>query len=1804
MNGSLRKVIGFLLLISVALVPALAATPSAVIGQSVTLLPDGHSLNIGGEGGAAASASLFDPTTQQIVRLASGPTTPRAWHAATLLPDGRVLILGGVGKDGSIINSAELFDPANQSFTVLGDVGLLARAHHTATVLMDGTVLLAGGVSATGAPLPQAELWDPTSRRALAFNAQMVFPRADHTATVMPTEPVLLSGGRDGKGKPVTTPETYSPQQQNFAAVDAAGSGVLASQPGQDGPVVMDSLPAAGMSSVAINARLAVRFSTPLSVASLNSRTVTLLGPTDAVPASVVPVEGGRMLFVTPRTDLRPGASYTLFISGAVDAAGRPLPFTSIGFSTRTLSANSTSASTSAGGSVTVAAGSVGAAVPNAASAPKSSAPSPSSVAAAAAGMADLTSWIPNGAQLAGDWRVKLAASPLQKLPPLNAGPGVTALSGQVLFMNGTAAANVTMKLGGQSTLTDATGRFLLSGVNAGAQTLVIDGRSANRPGKTFGYFEALVSVDAGKTTVLPYTSWMPMIDTAHSVKFDSPTASEVVITTPYIPGLEVHIPKGTVLRDRTGHIINELSITPVPVDRPPFPLPTRYVPVYFTLQPGGAHVEGVDAASALGARVIYPNYHHGAPGSTLDFWNYDPTVKGWYVYGQGKINGSGQQIVPDPGVAIYELTGAMVSLPSNAPPNGPPVGGCGDSPGAGNVPAPAGPGQNCSQQPQPGHPANPSSPSHSGGQSGCVSQGGDPVDCATGLFVLSRNDLAVAGTIPLVLTRVYRQGDSTSRAFGIGGNDRYDIFTVGDTWPWTYQDLILPDGGRIHFVRTSSGTSWTDAVYKHTATPSAYYGAVISWVNNGWQLKMRDGRTMFFAECAGCTSSRMAALREFDDRLGNKLILTRDSYGNLTQISNPDGRFISLTYDGANRVTQAQDSIGRTVTYQYDASGRLAQVTDPDGGVEHYTYDSANNMLTVTRPGGQVMVTNQYDTHNRVAQQTLADGGIYQFAYTLDGSGNVTQTSITDPNGNVRQIAFNSSGYATSASWAVGKPEAQTFTYGRSTGTNWLTSSTDALGRTTAYTYDAAGNLATATALSGTSQAVTATYTYESVFNRPITYTDGLGHTTTYRYDTSGNLTEIDDPLGNATHFTYNSLGQMIGSTDPLGHATTFSYQYGDLAGVTDPLGRTVTRYTDGIGRLLSVSDPLGNRTVFDYNGRSLPTRVTDARGGVTSLAYDANGNLTSFTDARGGITSFAYDSKERRASRTDPLQAVETYAYDSNDNLTKFTDRNGKIATFSYDGLNRGVSAAYGQTGSGGSLTAPDATVAVVFDAGDRATQITDSQGGTISRTYDGLDRLTAETTSQGSVAYTYDAASRRASFQVAGQNVVTYAYDNANRLTGITQGSAQVAFTYDAASRRSTLTLPNGIVATYSYDVANQLSGISYANGSTTVGNLTYAYDNAGRRTQIGGTLASMNLPAALTSATYDVDNRLTNWAGTTLTYDANGNLTGDGSLTYGWDSRGRLASLSGTATASFVYDAIGRRTVKTVNGTATNFLYDGPNAVQELAGATPTANLLSGLRIDEIYSRIDGLGARSFITDALGSTVALTDTSGVLKTSYAYEPYGKSSATGETSSNSAQYTGRENDGTGLFYYRARYYQPVLGRFLSEDPIDLNGGANLYAYVGGNPSSYIDPYGKFIFNLGAAGVGAAIGGIAGGLTAYLQGGSFSDIAVSTIAGGLVGGLSGLTLGASEALATGAISSAAGNAAGQWLTGNHGIDPGQVCLAAGAGAAGALTGIGAAAVGSSPIGAAAAGGLAAAETQALFDIGTWFNTRFPSKR
>ena len=241
-----------------------------------------------------------------------------------------------------------------------------------------------------------------------------------------------------------------------------------------------------------------------------------------------------------------------------------------------------------------------------------------------------------------------------------------------------------------------------------------------------------------------------------------------------------------------------------------------------------------------------------------------------------------------------------------------------------------------------------------------------------------------------------------------------------------------------------------------------------------------------------------------------------------------------------------------------------------------------------------------------------------------------------------------------------------------------------------------------------------------------------------------------------------------------------------------------------------------------------------------------------------------------------------------------------------------------------------------------------------------------------------------------------------------------------------------------------------------------NLSYSYDANGRRTAIGDSYAQSDLPAAISTATHNAANQLTKWGSATLSYDANGNLLSDGSLAHSWNARNQLASLSGAAVASFQYDALGRRIGKTVAGTATGFLYDGINPVQELTGSSPKANLLTGLGVDEIFSRTDASGARHLLTDALGSTLALTDGTGAVQTRYSYEPYGKTTVSGTASSNSFEYTGRENDSTGLYFYRARYYNPGLQRFVSEDPIGLAGGVNQYGYVDGDPLSFIDPLG----------------------------------------------------------------------------------------------------------------------------------------------
>src|SRR2546427_4190869 len=238
----------------------------------------------------------------------------------------------------------------------------------------------------------------------------------------------------------------------------------------------------------------------------------------------------------------------------------------------------------------------------------------------------------------------------------------------------------------------------------------------------------------------------------------------------------------------------------------------------------------------------------------------------------------------------------------------------------------------------------------------------------------------------------------------------------------------------------------------------------------------------------------------------------------------------------------------------------------------------------------------------------------------------------------------------------------------------------------------------------------------------------------------------------------------------------------------------------------------------------------------------------------------------------------------------------------------------------------------------------------------------------------------------------------------------------------------------------------------------------FDLACRRAPGRATMARTGLLLALSTATYNANNQLTQWGTASLTSDLNGNLTGDGVNNYSWDARNQLASITaasgGSTIGTFQYDAFGRRASKAVVGTTTSLLYDGVNAVEELSGSTPTANLLAG-GVDQFFSRIDSTGTYSPLADASGSTVALTDSTGTAQTQYTYEPFGNTTVTGPASTNAFQYTGRENDGTGVYFYRARYYSPVYQRFIAEDPLGYAGGdINVYAYSYDSPMNFRDP------------------------------------------------------------------------------------------------------------------------------------------------
>jgi RHS repeat-associated protein len=327
----------------------------------------------------------------------------------------------------------------------------------------------------------------------------------------------------------------------------------------------------------------------------------------------------------------------------------------------------------------------------------------------------------------------------------------------------------------------------------------------------------------------------------------------------------------------------------------------------------------------------------------------------------------------------------------------------------------------------------------------------------------------------------------------------------------------------------------------------------------------------------------------------------------------------------------------------------------------------------------------------------------------------------------------------------------------------------------------------------------------------------------------------------------------------------------------------------------------------------------------------------------------------------------------------------------------------------------------------------------------------------------------------------------------------------FGYDALSRRTSLTRPNAVNTAYGYDNLSRLLSVTHAKGGTTLDGATYTVDNAGNRTaksdlqagvttnygydaiyqlmsatQGGSTTESFNYDPVgnrlsslgVASYSYNPSNELTSTSSTTYGYDNNGNATSKtdstGTTNYNWDFENRLNSVTLPAsggTVNFKYDPFGRRIYKSSSSGTSVFAYDLDNLVEETnSSGAAVARYTQTENTDELLAMLRSSAASYYEQDGLGSVTSLSNAAGALAQTYAFDSFGKQTASSGSLTNPFQYAGRELDSeTGLYYMRARYFDPQAGRFLSEDPIETDGNdLNFYRYVENNPVGFLDPTG----------------------------------------------------------------------------------------------------------------------------------------------
>ncbi|SDC80285.1 RHS repeat-associated core domain-containing protein [Pseudomonas koreensis] len=1003
----------------------------------------------------------------------------------------------------------------------------------------------------------------------------------------------------------------------------------------------------------------------------------------------------------------------------------------------------------------------------------------------------------------------------------------------------------------------------------------------------------------------------------------------------------------------------------------------------------------------------------------------------------------------------------------------------------------------------------------------------GCPVSMVTGEELLTLSDGTLDGVLPFTFTRLYRTSAvelDVGLGFGWSHSLAHRLAFEGDAVVW-----VDHENRRTRFPLPSVERP---AIHNSLSRAAIFLGdepeeLILALAGDAARFyHFRAGRLTAISDAYG---NRLRVVRDHQERIvrldngaGRSLGLRYDRAQLIAvdyQVLAGEGwhteqTLVSYRYDACQRLLEATNAAGDSERYDYDDQHVILQRQLTGGAsffwewersgkaarcVRHWASFSQMDTRYVWADDGSVAVhyvdgteeTYFHDDRARLVRKVEADGGEHLKAY--DAAGRLIAEQ--DPLGAVTEYRYDEVGRLV----ALLPPEDEPTSYEYRNGFLHSRSRGEAVWT---FRRNAEGDVTEAV--------------------------DPDGLVTYYYYNTRGQLLSIRYPDSSRHQWVWNDLGQLTEETLPDGGVRRFSYDaLGRRTTTQDEHGAITRQHWDAVGRLLQTTLPDGATRAYSYGAYGQVTAERDELGRVTRYEYDDDLHLVSrkinpdgtrvqyrYDHAQLLLTEIENESGEKYRLDYTPTGLIRqetgfdgrrtAYAYDRNGHLlekSEFGDDGSTLIT------------AYERDAAGRLLlkTLPDGVqVAYRYDRLGRLVGVDDGQKHPLAFEYDLQDRLITEHQGWGTLRYVYDACGQLKRQRLPDNSKLDFHYAKGGALTAIDlngarltshvyqsgreqqrqQGLLRSDYAYDDQGRLLAHAVGHQHQALYRRDYAYSANGNLEHIADTRHGQRTYAYDALDRLIRVrhsrddlpesfahdpAGNLLMQDRPGP----TKIHGNRLLMQGDRHYDYDAFGNLIRerrgrDQQLVteYRYDCQHRLIGLTRPdgSTASYQYDAFGRRIRKTVDGVCTEFFWQGDHLVAE-SSPTHHRSYVYEPGTFRPLALLDGKGPKKacpfyYQLDHLGTPQELTDYSGEIVWSAQYDAYGKVAAitlAGEDYLDQPlRFQGQYFDAeSGLHYNRHRYYDSRLGRYLTPDPIKLAGGLNQYRYVP-NPTGWVDPLG----------------------------------------------------------------------------------------------------------------------------------------------